>query len=215
MKKFICLAMGAIVLLALSPAVFAGVDDYVGKWTNADRNTRGITALDITAQGPRTSIHAWGKCHPQDCDWGTVSARYYRDGTLRAVYTTNFAEKSLILTIEGTNTMKAEVSTHFTDNSGREDYRLVESFTRGTGGTGTSTTETKPTVVAPVTKPKIMKHPTSGTGTSTTETKPTVVASTTESRNVKQPKGEIKIISPNGGEVWAQGNRYGIRWGIR
>jgi hypothetical protein len=48
MKKLLCLAMGAIVLLALPPAAFAGIDDYGGKWTNADRNTRGITTLDIT-----------------------------------------------------------------------------------------------------------------------------------------------------------------------
>jgi len=184
MKKLLCLAMGAIFLLALFPAAFAGVNDYVGKWTNADLNTRGITTLHITVEGQRITVHAWGKCHPQDCDWGTAKAQYYRDNTLRAVYTTKIAKRSLVLTMEGANTMKAQVLTHFTDKSGREDYRSSESFTRAAGGTVTSTTGTRPAVVAPV----------------------------AGSRTVKQPKGEIKIISPNGDEVWTQGNRYGIEY---
>ncbi|MBN2515243.1 MAG: hypothetical protein JXC33_04330 [Deltaproteobacteria bacterium] len=32
------------------------------------------------------------------------------------------------------------------------------------------------------------------------------------SRTIKKPKGNIKIIYPNGGEVWAQGNRYYIHY---
>lgn len=41
---------------------------------------------------------------------------------------------------------------------------------------------------------------------------PAVAAPVAEFRTVKQRKGEIKIISPNGGEVWTQGNRYGIKY---
>ncbi|MBN1256008.1 MAG: hypothetical protein JXA50_12095 [Deltaproteobacteria bacterium] len=41
---------------------------------------------------------------------------------------------------------------------------------------------------------------------------PTAAAPVAEFRTVKQRKGEIKIIYPKGGEVWAQGNRYMIEY---
>jgi hypothetical protein len=41
---------------------------------------------------------------------------------------------------------------------------------------------------------------------------PRAAASAAEFRTVKQRKGEIKIIYPKGGEVWAQGNRYSIEY---
>ena len=45
-----------------------------GKWKNVDPDTRGLTTLDITVDGDRVKVHAWGKCHPTDCDWGVVDA---------------------------------------------------------------------------------------------------------------------------------------------
>ena len=43
-----------------------------GIWKNANPQTRGITKLDVQPSGDLVSVHAWGACSPQDCDWGTV-----------------------------------------------------------------------------------------------------------------------------------------------
>jgi len=184
MKKFLGFVTVAIVLLVFCPAAFSGVTDFAGKWTNANRTTKGVTTLDISVKGRTVTIHAWGKCHPKDCDWGTVGAHYDRDGTLWTIYSTKIAIRSLLFTMKGKTMMKAQVLTHFIDKSGRKDYRSVESFKRTRGGTGKTTTATRPATVAPA----------------------------GGSRTIKKPKGNIKIIYPNGGEVWAQGNRYSIKY---
>ncbi len=43
---------------------------FVGLWTNVDVNTRSNTKLAIRREGDQYWIHAWGKCHPEDCNWG-------------------------------------------------------------------------------------------------------------------------------------------------
>jgi hypothetical protein len=42
-----------------------------GNWINDNPQTRGITKLDVEQKGDAVTVHAWGACHPQDCDWGT------------------------------------------------------------------------------------------------------------------------------------------------
>ena len=55
----------------------ATLDDFAGAWTNSDPNTRGVTRLEIRVSGTNVTVHAWGKCTPEDCDLGTVSAEAY------------------------------------------------------------------------------------------------------------------------------------------
>ena len=87
MKKFLYfLTISLFVLSFFAPSYAAGITDFSGTWNNADRATKGVTKLEISVKGSSASVHAWGKCHPQDCDWGSVPARYYKDGTLRATY---------------------------------------------------------------------------------------------------------------------------------
>jgi hypothetical protein len=43
---------------------------FVGLWNNVDAKTRSNTKLSIRREGDQYGIHAWGKCHPEDCDWG-------------------------------------------------------------------------------------------------------------------------------------------------
>jgi hypothetical protein len=47
---------------------------FSGSWHNEDRHTRGLTHLDIYNRGDQIFVHAWGKCHPRDCDWGQSRA---------------------------------------------------------------------------------------------------------------------------------------------
>ena len=53
----------------------SGSEAFDGSWLNVDPNTRGMTRLDIVkANDQAFTFHGWGKCHPQDCDWGLTNA---------------------------------------------------------------------------------------------------------------------------------------------
>ncbi len=55
----------------------AAVSDFTGRWKNADPATRGISQLNIHADGGQLIVRAWGKCHPNDCDWGEQAAQLF------------------------------------------------------------------------------------------------------------------------------------------
>jgi hypothetical protein len=69
-SRFIFMAVIAIILVLTS--VRADQQDYIGEWTNVDPNTSGLTRLILFNDGDTWKIHAWGKCHTEDCDWKTV-----------------------------------------------------------------------------------------------------------------------------------------------
>ncbi|HUN85729.1 MAG TPA: toll/interleukin-1 receptor domain-containing protein [Terracidiphilus sp.] len=47
----------------------------VGTWTNSSDVARnGLERLQISNDSNGVSIHAWGKCEPDDCDWGSKTA---------------------------------------------------------------------------------------------------------------------------------------------
>jgi hypothetical protein len=41
-----------------------------GNWVNDNPQTHGIAKLEVVQNGDAVTVHAWGACHPQDCDWG-------------------------------------------------------------------------------------------------------------------------------------------------
>lgn len=43
---------------------------FSGAWMNDNSATRGITRLKVQQSGDLVTVHAWGACSPQDCDWG-------------------------------------------------------------------------------------------------------------------------------------------------
>lgn len=46
-----------------------------GRWTNPAANGRNsLMQLEISGDGNRLAIHAWGLCRPANCDWGTQDA---------------------------------------------------------------------------------------------------------------------------------------------
>ncbi len=189
MKKLLYFLTVSLVVLSFSvPSHAAGINDFSGTWNNADRATKGVTKLEISVKGSSASVHAWGKCHPQDCDWGSVPARYYKDGTLRATYRTKIAVRSLIFKMKNRNAMTANIKTHYIDKSGRPDQSSVETFNRS-GASGAI----QPGSLSPTGKPASTGATASGT------TKPT---------------GKEKIILryPNGGEELVAGQEYIIKW---
>jgi hypothetical protein len=130
-----------ILVVAAGPLTLANVNQFTGRWTNSDSNTRGITALDIQANGSNVTVQAWGKCSPTDCDWGRVAAYAYAPDVqsnlatsaqaLSAVFDTNFSQTLIIIHSANGNRLEAEVLTHFTDGSGRSNYQNLYTFNRG------------------------------------------------------------------------------------
>jgi hypothetical protein len=105
-----------------------------GEWHNADAATRGLTRL-VVGENPAT-VHAWGSCHPSDCDWGAVPASAFRqsvdggsEAALQAHFKTGANETTLIITPVG-DELRVETLTHFTDKSGRADYSVRDQFRR-------------------------------------------------------------------------------------
>ncbi len=127
---YLCLA-AVLLLLLTATGGLASLAQFAGSWTNVDTNTRGVTNLDIAVMGTNANVHAWGKCHPNDCDWGTVQAQPFASGvssniltgadTLIAVFATDFSETTLVIKPAG-NQLKVDSYDRFKDNSGRSNY---------------------------------------------------------------------------------------------
>lgn len=120
--------------------------DILGNWVNVDRNTRGITRLqidfacgDVVLNGRRQPtgyfVQTFGSCTPRDCDWGRVQANY-RDSSehLTAVYSPGFAQKVLSAWIVSGGPQDGQLAvtaaTLFTDSSGRPNYSDTYYFTQ-------------------------------------------------------------------------------------
>jgi hypothetical protein len=140
MKRTFLSASLAILFLLCHSLGFAALNQMSGNWQNVDPNTRGITALIIDGNPNNLRMHAWGKCHPQDCDWGEVDAYAYAPNVsapiaptaqaVSAMYATGFSQTLVIVTPAGNNMIRAEVYTRFTDRSNRSDYRVTYTFKR-------------------------------------------------------------------------------------
>jgi hypothetical protein len=71
----VVVALGIVAWLVFKPTP-APQDPLAGTWTNpAPEGQNGINKLDISANGDQVTLHAWGKCAPNDCDWGTQVAQ--------------------------------------------------------------------------------------------------------------------------------------------
>jgi hypothetical protein len=131
----------ATFLLALFVALSgsASLDQFAGRWTNVDPNTGGITTLEIAVTGTSVNVHAWGKCHPSDCDWGSVPSFAFAPDVssdlssqataLMAVYDAGFSDTTVFIKPSG-NQLSVQSFTHFKDNSGRSNYESMYSFSR-------------------------------------------------------------------------------------
>ncbi len=131
----------AILTWMTATAAFASLNQFSGRWTNTDANTRGITTQEIRVTGSNVTVHAWGKCTPQDCDWGQVGAYAYGPDVssnlagsaqaVTAVFQTSFSQTLLVLRTGRRGQLVGETFTRFTDNSGRSNYHNRYTFSQG------------------------------------------------------------------------------------
>ncbi len=119
-----------IILFAIGTAAAADSRQYNGTWMNTDTNTHGLTKVVVKGAGGKASVHVWGKCSPQDCDWGWSNCNSYSDGHLSTQYRSDIAERNLTITMPTSGTLKVQMHTHFIDNSDRPDQDATYTFRR-------------------------------------------------------------------------------------
>jgi hypothetical protein len=100
----------------------------VGTWMNCDHATRNLVRVMIAANGNEITVHAFGACTPNPCDWGQVNGIVYADNVaaspavaFTASYTFAFKVTNIVGHLEN-GALFVETFDHFTDNSGRADY---------------------------------------------------------------------------------------------
>jgi hypothetical protein len=100
--------------------------DFVDTWVNDDPNTGGMTRLIIEAGADTMIVHGYGKCHPTDCDWGTVSAPY-TGNPFTAVYEFGFKTDTLTIELVSENALHVHSVNIFHDGTNRDyeaDYYM-------------------------------------------------------------------------------------------
>jgi hypothetical protein len=128
--------------LVMASGASAQLNQFSGCWTNVDPGTSGVTTLEMGVSGTDVTVHAWGKCHPTDCDWGVAYPSSYAYGpdvssdlisealAVSAVWTTSFSETLMTIRPAGGDRLQADVYTRFTDGSGRTAYTQSYVFER-------------------------------------------------------------------------------------
>jgi hypothetical protein len=96
--------------------------DISGTWISTD-NTSGITKLIVTGGN---QVQGFGRCSPQDCDWGKVALTSLNASSFRAQFTWSF-KKSLLNISLGANDVLS-VSGSDTYNDGRAARNYTYSF---------------------------------------------------------------------------------------
>lgn len=114
----------AVIVVANAP--------LLGTWINCDHQTRGLVRVMIAAQGKEISIHGFGACSPEPCDWGVVNGIVYAANVasvpavaFTAMYTFGFKQTTEVGHLMN-GALIVETFDHFTDQSGRADYYSLD-----------------------------------------------------------------------------------------
>jgi len=141
MKSGIMWLAAAMLSIAVAGPAWAGLADFDGAWRNVDQNTRGITRVVFSVSGTTVRVHVFASCHPQDCDWGTVTGTPYASRvtdnlaqaahTVSAVFDAGFSETIVVAQLSGQQ-IKVDALTRFKDSSGRSHYTQSYNMRRDT-----------------------------------------------------------------------------------
>ena len=107
-------------------------ENLIGTWVNVNHETRDLLRVMIGLKANEITVHAFGACHPNPCDWGQVIGRLYAE-TVASVpgvaFVAPFKFEFAEVTVTGhlfQGAMFIETFTHFTDQSGRADYYAMD-----------------------------------------------------------------------------------------
>ncbi|MDF5713668.1 MAG: hypothetical protein PUP93_07200 [Rhizonema sp. NSF051] len=119
--------------------------ELLGNWININSNTRSITQVKINfacgdvalcdTNGHCSQdytgfvIRVYGACHPTNCAWGQATAKVRKlpHEVLTASYNQGFAQRNLFANLNNGQLLLTS-NTHFTDRSGRSDYKAFDYF---------------------------------------------------------------------------------------
>jgi len=117
-------------------ALVASATPLVGTWMNVDHATRSLVRVMIAASGNEITVHGFGACTPNPCDWGQVNGLVYADNVasapgvaFTATYTFGFKITTLVGHLQN-GALFVETFDHFVDNSGRADYYTQNILTK-------------------------------------------------------------------------------------
>lgn len=121
-----------IVGCSAQPANVSTVDQFVGKWNNADLNTQGITRIEIQKNNNEITAEMWGRCHPTECYWGKETAKYNAESnTLSINWDHSFALRSQVLKINNDNQLVLSSRSIYIDDSDRETQEAEYLYEKG------------------------------------------------------------------------------------
>lgn len=130
------LAVIACGMPVMACAIEGDPSGFPGYWTNEDPDTGNIIHVEIRTAGDLLLVHMWGRCHPQDCDWGEQSTPISDadDGLLSITWNPGFKIERQELSVLADGRLKIAGSVHYTDSSGRMDRWYTDYFSRQQGG---------------------------------------------------------------------------------
>ncbi|HEV2913128.1 MAG TPA: PASTA domain-containing protein, partial [Pyrinomonadaceae bacterium] len=100
---------------------------FAGRWINVDPNTRSNTRIDILQKDTQLKVHAWGKCHPTDCDWGTVDGGVIGNDGIVA-WDQGFVLRKMVIRLIGNDQIQVTTDSVYNDNRPRQ--QIQETFKR-------------------------------------------------------------------------------------
>uniref|UniRef100_Q01T82 Redoxin domain protein n=1 Tax=Solibacter usitatus (strain Ellin6076) TaxID=234267 RepID=Q01T82_SOLUE len=99
----------------------------LGSWAGTD--PRNLTEMIVRRDAGRILAHAWGACHPVDCDWGEEVVQV-SNGIGTATWDHGFATRKMQLTPQRDGVLQVVMSSAYHDNSGRPNQTTIQLFTR-------------------------------------------------------------------------------------
>jgi hypothetical protein len=128
-----CLLVAVLYVSAIAAAAEGAekIDPWLGTWVNVDPDTRGTTRFVISQGKNGRKIHVWGRCHPQDCDWGETSLVSIDSGAPRqfVIWDKKFVDVYLTLRLENEEIALDNISI-YKDGSGRRNFCMQYRFKR-------------------------------------------------------------------------------------
>jgi hypothetical protein len=102
------------------------IEQFIGMWRNVEPKTGNWTRVEIRANNENLRVQIWGKCHPSDCDLGTVTAKY-KGSPIVLFSNLDFVKTRFTLWLED-DVLHMTTADHFTDDSGRPDAVFESRF---------------------------------------------------------------------------------------
>jgi len=114
-----------------------------GTWVNTNPATRSMVDLVVRTSPRGITVDGFGACSPTPCEWGLIPGTVFGPNVSAKVGTSfeaqwNFGFSRTVLVARFSlprkvPTLTVQEFTTFTDNSGRSNYVVTETFTKGKG----------------------------------------------------------------------------------